>query len=173
MQVNHRVVAVWIDSGRIELLYFIANREDKICCVEAQILIVAPHEADRTNDVRMIVGDGAFAMKGNGYREPARLRETTQGLRRVAAYHAVARQNDRIGGFADHLRSCFETNAIDMADGPHCGFERRPRVVRVRIDTMRMIFMLDPVNCHTTFVLEFNWFYRVKIGFSSSIYAPR
>ncbi len=103
------LVAPGIDPNRVELLELVADRDDDVGLVETEVHVVVPHEPDRTQGLRMVVGEHAFAVERRRHRDSEGLGEVHQGGSGAGPGCAVAGQDDRIrrrleyGGGTGHL----------------------------------------------------------------------
>src|SRR5208282_5971311 len=69
VNVDDLLARVWIDPLRRVFLQIVAHAYDYIGAVEAEIDIVAAHEAERAERVGMIVGKDSLSHKRGGHRD--------------------------------------------------------------------------------------------------------
>ena len=79
------VVAAGVDPDRVELLQLVADGDDHVRAVEAEVDVVAAHEPDGAQRQRVVVGEDALAVEGRGDRDAERLGEAAQGRGRAPA----------------------------------------------------------------------------------------
>ena len=68
-------LAARVDADRVELLQLVADGDDDVGPVEAEVDVVVAHEADRAERERMVVGEHALAVEGGRHRDVQRLGE--------------------------------------------------------------------------------------------------
>ena len=104
VQVDDLLVAARVDPGRVELLQLVADGDDQVGAVEAEVDVVVPHEPHRAQRQRVVVGEHALAVEGGRHRDAQRLGEAAQGRARPGPRGAVAGQHDRAGRRAQQRR---------------------------------------------------------------------
>ena len=95
VQVDDLGVAVRVDPRRVELLQLVADGDDEVGAVEAEVDVVVPHEPHRAQRQRVVVGEHALAVERGRHRDAQHLGEAAQGRARPGARGAVAGQHDR------------------------------------------------------------------------------
>ena len=105
VQVNDLLVFQGVDPGRGKLLQFVADADNHIRLVEAEVDIIVHHEAHGAQGIGVIVRENPLAVKGRGHRDAELLGELDQGRLGLVAGGAVPRQDDGgFGGLKDRRR---------------------------------------------------------------------
>ena len=95
VQVDDLRVALRVDPRRVELLQLVADGDDQVGAVEAEVDVVVPHEPHRAQRQRVVVGEHALAVERGRHRDAQRLGEAAQGRAGPGARGTVAGQHDR------------------------------------------------------------------------------
>ena len=84
-----------VDPDRVELLQLVADGDDDVGVVEAEVDVVVPHEPDRAEGVGWSSGNTPLPWKVLATGRPSFSEKRTQGVGRAGPGGAVAGQHDR------------------------------------------------------------------------------
>src|ERR1700735_2806854 len=95
VQVDKDLVAFRIYLRGVALLNPVADGEDEVGLVEAEVLVVVPHEADGSDCIRVVVRYDPFAVDRDRNRQPTRLGKAAE--RRGGATAGDAMPGEKYG----------------------------------------------------------------------------